>query len=346
MRSTRNPTSPPNAISHERDREPAVAHVVHARRPRARRRARRRARAARAAASRSAAGGIPPVSPCTHRGPLRTAELGPGRAEHDDRVARGAGAAAGGASRELVDQPEHADDRRRVDVGAARLVVEGDVAADHRDAERFARLAHAFDDLGELPHHLGVLGIAEVEAVHERERTRARASRRCARLRAPRAGRRCAGRAGRSAPCRRSRARAPSSCPSRAAPRRRRPGRRRCCRNSWWSYWRDTHVLSAIVGVASSASSSRPEVGARAELGAQLRRGIVGLQLVLRGRARERAVVERAVAEAADGHVGDRLAVGADTAGASSPTRRRRVLARARRSRRTVRRTRGSGRCR
>ena len=59
-----------------------------------------------------------------------------------------------------------------MDVGAARLVVERDVPADDRDAERLARLAHALDDLGELPHHLGVLRVPEVEAVHERERAR------------------------------------------------------------------------------------------------------------------------------------------------------------------------------
>ena len=51
-----------------------------------------------------------------------------------------------------------------------RLVVEADVAADDRDAERAARLAHAVDGLGQLPHHLGVLGVAEVQAVDERER--------------------------------------------------------------------------------------------------------------------------------------------------------------------------------
>ena len=37
-------------------------------------------------------------------------------------------------------------------------------------AERRAGLGHAVDDLGELPHHLGMLGVAEVQAVDEGER--------------------------------------------------------------------------------------------------------------------------------------------------------------------------------
>ena len=50
------------------------------------------------------------------------------------------------------------------------LVVEADVAADDRDAEGAARLGHAVDGLGQLPHHLGVLGVAEVEAVDDGQR--------------------------------------------------------------------------------------------------------------------------------------------------------------------------------
>ena len=54
----------------------------------------------------------------------------------------------------------------------ARLVVEADVAAHHRQAEGAARLGHPVDGLRELPHHLGVLRVAEVQAVDERERPR------------------------------------------------------------------------------------------------------------------------------------------------------------------------------
>ena len=71
------------------------------------------------------------------------------------------------------EQPDDGDDRGRVDVAPPGLVVERDVAADDRDGERLAGLRHAVDRLRELPHHLGVLRIAEVQAVHEGERDRA-----------------------------------------------------------------------------------------------------------------------------------------------------------------------------
>ena len=79
------------------------------------------------------------------------------------------------AAIEPVDQTEHADDGRRVDVAAAALVVEAHVTAHHGQVERPTRLRHAVDRLRELPHHLRVLGVAEVEAVDERDRERARA---------------------------------------------------------------------------------------------------------------------------------------------------------------------------
>ena len=170
---------------------------------------------------------MPPSSPCTtaaHSDPPSSGRTSPSTTMSSPGVQRGARRAIA----QLVDQPEHADDRRRVDVGAARRVVEADVAADDRDAERLARFAHPVDDLGELPHHFGVLGIPEVEAVHERERPRARARDVARRFEHHQPARPCADRGGRSAPCRRSRARAPCRCPSRAAPRRRRPVRRRC----------------------------------------------------------------------------------------------------------------------
>ncbi len=68
---------------------------------------------------------------------------------------------------QLADQ---ADDRRRVDRASAALVVERDVAAHDRDAERAARVAEAGDRPRELPRDVRLLGVAEVQAVREPER--------------------------------------------------------------------------------------------------------------------------------------------------------------------------------
>ena len=57
-----------------------------------------------------------------------------------------------------------------MDRPAVGLVVERDVAGDDRDAERLAGSRHAFDRLRELPGDLRLLGVAEVEAVGDRER--------------------------------------------------------------------------------------------------------------------------------------------------------------------------------
>ena len=58
-----------------------------------------------------------------------------------------------------------------IDGAVATFVVEAHVAAGHRRAQRLARIAHAADRLGELPHHLGAFGVAEVQAVRDRERS-------------------------------------------------------------------------------------------------------------------------------------------------------------------------------
>ena len=67
--------------------------------------------------------------------------------------------------RDVVDDAEHADDRRREDRLIAGLVVERDVAAGDRDAELEAAVRETLDGPRELPHDLGVLGAAEVQAV-------------------------------------------------------------------------------------------------------------------------------------------------------------------------------------
>jgi hypothetical protein len=57
-----------------------------------------------------------------------------------------------------------------VDRAPIRVVVERDVAGDDGNAERLAGSGHAFDRLGQLPRDLGLLRVAEVEAVGDRER--------------------------------------------------------------------------------------------------------------------------------------------------------------------------------
>ena len=72
--------------------------------------------------------------------------------------------------RDVADEPDAADDRRRRDRAAVGLVVERDVAGDDRDAELLGGLGDALDRLRELPADLGLLRVAEVEAVGEPDR--------------------------------------------------------------------------------------------------------------------------------------------------------------------------------
>ena len=97
------------------------------------------------------------------------------------------------------------------------------------------------------------------------------------------------------------------------------PGPATVLRNSWWSYCRDTHVLSAIVGVASSASSSSPRSAPAPNLARSSGAGSSAWSSSCDVGPRDGAVVERSVAETADRHVGDRLAIGADARTGSSP---------------------------
>ena len=141
-------------------------------RPPARRRpATRTSSAVSATAARSSGGSVPtrgrPAS-AAKRDPARLASVG--EPLSTTRRWPSTSRTPGGRRSRRSTMPEHADDRRGVDVAAPALVVEADVAADDRDAEGPARLGHAVDRLGQLPHHLGVLGVAEVEAVDERQR--------------------------------------------------------------------------------------------------------------------------------------------------------------------------------
>src|SRR5687767_13767024 len=67
--------------------------------------------------------------------PSRPGEGHDARTEQDDAVAL-APTDARWRAVEVVDEAEHADDRRRVDVVTRGFVVEADVAADHGNAER------------------------------------------------------------------------------------------------------------------------------------------------------------------------------------------------------------------
>ena len=103
------------------------------------------------------------------RRPGRAAELRTRLAEQQQRLAVRP-PAAGDAAADVLVHAEHADDRRRVDRDVAGLVVEADVAAGDRQAELAAAVGQAADGLGELPHDLGLLRGAEVQAVGDGER--------------------------------------------------------------------------------------------------------------------------------------------------------------------------------
>jgi hypothetical protein len=103
---------------------------------------------------------------------LAAAEFAETLAEQDDRVTRRADAPrehAGG----VLQQPDDAEDGRRVDGLAVGFVVEAHVAAGDRHVERTAGLGDALDRLHELPHDLGPFRVAEVQAVGGADRNRA-----------------------------------------------------------------------------------------------------------------------------------------------------------------------------
>ena len=64
---------------------------------------------------------------------------------------------------------DHAHHGRRVDRAAAALVVERDVPAHDRHAERAARVGQPGHRAGQLPGDVRLLGVAEVEAVRQAE---------------------------------------------------------------------------------------------------------------------------------------------------------------------------------
>src|SRR5258708_36087268 len=73
----------------------------------------------------------------------------------------------------VVEDAEDADDGSGVDGFAESLIVKADVAAGDRRAEGGAGFGEAVDGFAELPHHFGLFGAAEVEAIRSGDRTRA-----------------------------------------------------------------------------------------------------------------------------------------------------------------------------
>src|SRR6266853_960480 len=72
----------------------------------------------------------------------------------------------------VVENAEDADDRRWIDRLAESFVVEADVAASDGRAEGSAGFGEAVDGFAELPHHFGLFGAAEVEAIRGGDGTR------------------------------------------------------------------------------------------------------------------------------------------------------------------------------
>ncbi len=108
--------------------------------------------------------------------PDRLAEMAGALADREHDIAGALEADADGL-RQIVDHADAADrgggQDRAAAAGRLALVIEADVARDDRIVKRAARLAHAVEAPGDLPHDLGALRIGEVEAVGDRERGRA-----------------------------------------------------------------------------------------------------------------------------------------------------------------------------
>ena len=76
-----------------------------------------------------------------------------------------------GAASDVVEHTQQGDHRGRIDGDAAGLVVQRNVAARDGYAQLLATVGQAAHGLGELPHDVGVLGGAEVQAVGDGRRT-------------------------------------------------------------------------------------------------------------------------------------------------------------------------------
>src|SRR5690242_3547628 len=66
---------------------------------------------------------------------------------------------------DIIKFSEHADHRARINGAIRALVVEADISARHRSLQRSACIADASDRFSELPEHLRLPRISEVQAV-------------------------------------------------------------------------------------------------------------------------------------------------------------------------------------
>src|SRR6266571_2278059 len=76
----------------------------------------------------------------------------------------------------VLENAQDADDRRGIDRFAEGFVIEADVPASDRRAQRGASFADSIDRLRKLPHQFGLFRAAEIEAVRGRDGPRAAAS--------------------------------------------------------------------------------------------------------------------------------------------------------------------------
>ena len=107
--------------------------------------------------------------PAQHLEILAAAQFSVPLAEEHDDIARLAESSLEHPIR-MLEEPDDADDGRRVDGSPVGLVVEADVAAGDRHVERATGLADALDGLRELPHDVRPFRVAEIQAVGDRHR--------------------------------------------------------------------------------------------------------------------------------------------------------------------------------
>src|ERR1700691_2169174 len=74
----------------------------------------------------------------------------------------------------VVENPYHPQNRGGINALAERLVVKAHVAARDGNLQLLASLGYAINGLGELPHDMWLLRIAEVEAISRAHRSCAR----------------------------------------------------------------------------------------------------------------------------------------------------------------------------